>query len=77
MKKESEVTKETPGMAEQERRMAARLSTSGLKRREERILPCAMPPKRTWDKVPHRRPHDTKIEETDKSGSNQKPSKCQ
>ena len=54
---------ETPGMAE--RRVTARLSIGRLKRRRERILPCAMPestqgeetepPRRTWDRVPHRK----------------------
>ena len=56
--------RETPGMAE--RRVAARLSVSRLKRKGERILPCAMPestqgeetepPRRTSDRVPQRKP---------------------
>ena len=48
-----------------ERRVAARLSMSKLKRRRKIILPCAMPesteggetkpPRRTWDRVPQRK----------------------
>ena len=48
-----------------ERRVTARLSISRLKRRGERSLPCAMPestqreetepPRRSWDRVPHRK----------------------
>ena len=59
----TEVVRETPGMPE--RRVTARLSICRLKRRGERILPCAMPestqgeetepPRRTWDRVPHRK----------------------